>query len=269
MLRWFTVFLVLPFAASAASRAELAELHGALNTDALMQILSEEGLAQTEELRENMFPGRGGAGWTSVVQRIYAPERLGETFRSAFDAALADSDVAPLLEFYAGETGARVAQLELEARRAIMADEVEDAARGAWESIKDDDTPRTDLLREFAEVNDLVERNVMGALNSNLAFYKGLEAGGGFEMTESEMLSEVWSQAEDIRADTTGWVFGYMTFAYEPLSDADLRAYVEMSASDPGRDLNRALFAGFDAVFEEVSFALGQVTARFTVGDEL
>ena len=60
-----------------------------------------------------------------------------------------------------------------------------------------------------------------------------------------------------------------MTFAYETLSDEELRSYVDMTATEAGSDLNRALFAGFDAVFLDVSFALGQATAQFSMGDEL
>ena len=74
-------------------------------------------------------------------------------------------------------------------------------------------------------------------------------------------LSEVWGREPEIREETTGWVFGYMTFAYETLSDEELRSYVDMTATEAGSDLNRALFAGFVAVFLDVSFALGQATA--------
>lgn len=269
MIRWLVLFLVLPVAAVSASRAELDELHDALSTEELMSILSEEGMIQSEELREEMFPGRGGAGWTATVSRIYAPEVLHRTFREAFDAALADKDVAALLEFYATTTGARVSQLEVEARRAIMSDAVEEAARSAYADLREKGSPRLELLEEFADLNGLIDRNVAGALNSNLEFYRGLASGGGFEMSEDAMLSEVWSREAEIREDTEGWVFGYMTFAYEDLTDADLRAYVDVTATDAGRDMNRALFAGFDAVFQDVSFALGQATSVFSVGDEL
>lgn len=269
MLRLLTVLLFLPVASWAASPGELSRLHATLQTDALMSILSEEGLDQAEELRADMFPGRGGVGWTATVGRIYAPDRLSALFREAFDEALSDADVAPLLAFYDSETGARVAALEVEARRAIMSDEVEAAARSAYETIAGSGSDREALLEEFAELNGLVDRNVTGALNANLAFYRGLGTGDAFEMSEEDMLRDVWDQEADIREDTVGWVFGYMTLAYEPLSDEELRRYVDMTATEAGRDLNRALFAGFDAVFLDVSYALGAATARFSLGSEL
>ena len=268
MFRLIAFLALLPAMAFAATPAELSRLQKALSTDALMAILSEEGAVQAAELRDAMFPGRGGIGWTATTGRIYATDRLKGLFSDAFDDAMADVDAAPLLAFYEGNTGALIARLEVEARRAIMSDEVEAAARSAFEAL-DPASPRAMLLDEFAEVNNLVDRNVTGALNANLAFYRGLNAGPGFDMTESEILQEVWEQEPEIRQDTTGWIFGYMALAFETLSDDQLQAYVDMAQSDAGKALNRALFAGFDAVFGDVSYEMGQAAARFSVGDDI
>jgi hypothetical protein len=268
MLRLLAALALMPGVAVAATPAELARLHDALSTEALMAILSEEGIEQSEDLRDAMFPGRGGAGWTATAAHIYSAARLSGLFRQAFDEALQDTDAAPLLDFYEGETGALIARLEVDARRAIMAEDVEAAARNAFDAL-DPSSPRMALLEEFAELNDLVDRNVTGALNANLAFYRGLSSGEAFDMTEDDMLRDVWEQETEIREDTRAWVFGYMTFAYETLTDDQLNDYVVMADSPAGRALNRALFAGFDAIFRDVSYEMGQVTAQFSVGDEL
>lgn len=269
MWRLISIIVAFPGLVWAATPEEIDRLHAALRTDVLMEILSEEGVEQSEDLRLEMFPGRGGVGWTATVEQIYRSDRLMRLFRSAFDAELGEADIAPLLAFYDGDTGARVAALEVEARRAIMSDEVEAAARAAYEDLRGSDSERERLLETFADINGLIDRNVAGALNANLAFFRGLASGPAFEMSEDEMLRDVWEQEPDIREDTSGWVFGYMTFAYETLSDEQLRSYVELTATEAGRDLNRALFAGFDAVFLDVSYALGAATAQFSVGDEL
>lgn len=263
------VLLFLPCAMHAATPAELARLHEAIGTGELIDILSEEGLTQADELQGDMFPGRGGVGWTATVQRIYSPERLNDLFTEAFDAELTNEDVLGLIEFYEGDVGARIAEIEVAARRAIMSDEVETAAVLAFEDLAESENNRVALMREFASANGLVDRNVAGALNSNLAFYRGLIAGGGFELTESEILRDVWDQEAEIRADTTEWVFGFMTLAYDTLSETDLGAYVDMTKTDHGQDLNRAFFAGFDAVFLDVSYALGVAASQFSAGDEL
>ena len=260
--------LALPSMSLAATEEELDALHQALRTEELMVVLSDEGIAQSEELRDEMFPGRSQLGWRVMIASIYSPQRLETTFRAAFDTALQDVNVEPLLSFYAGE-GGRIAALELDARRAISSDDVEEAARQAFAELRVTDTDRVALLEEFAELNRLVDRNVAGALNANLAFFRGLGSGQGFEMPEDQIVNDVWAREAEIREDTEGWIFGYMTFAYEPLSDAQLQSYVDMTATDAGRALNRALFAGFDALFQSVSFDVGAAAAQYSMGDDL
>ena len=146
---------------------------------------------------------------------------------------------------------------------------VEDAARQAYSELRETGGNRLELLEEFARINKLVDRNVAGALNANLAFFQGLGSGDNFEMTEEQILNDVWSREAEIREDTEGWVFGYMTFAYEPLSDEQLSSYVDIAGTEAGRALNRALFAGFDALFQKVSYDVGAAAARYSLGDDL
>jgi hypothetical protein len=183
------------------------------------------------------------------------------------DAALAEATRA----FFDTDRGRRLLALEIEARRAMLDEAVEDAARVAHEDMVARADPRLDLLRRFAEANDLIEANVQGALNGNLAFYRGLEAAGGFEdgMSEDEMLADVWAQEETIRADTADWLFPYLALAYGPATDADIEAYTAFSASPEGRRLNRALFAAFDAVFGRISYDLGRAAALQNRGQDL
>lgn len=270
MIRYVLAFcFVLPTASLAATQAELDALHDALRTDELMTILSEEGIAQSDDLRTDMFPNTGVAGWRLVVTSIYAPDKLDGLFRTAFNESLADVDISPLLAFYDEGAGREIATLELEARRAISSDDVEEAAKRAYEDLSQSDSRRLDLLQEFAERNKLIDRNVAGALNANVAFFRGLSTSEAFELPEDQMLNDVWSREEEIRADTEMWVFGYMTMAYQPINDEKLQSYVDLSGTDAGKALNRALFAGFNALFDEVSFEIGAAAARFSIGDEL
>ncbi|MCF6316516.1 MAG: hypothetical protein L3J30_09595, partial [Marinosulfonomonas sp.] len=69
--------------------------------------------------------------------------------------------------------------------------------------------------------------------------------------------------------DTQEWLYGYLMRAYAPLSDDDLQAYIDFSATKAGHVLNAALFAGFDEVFTNVSKALGLSAAEFMQGEDL
>ena len=61
--------------------------------------------------------------------------------------------------------------------------------------------------------------------------------GGALEMSEGEILADVWAQEEDTRADTEEWLYGFLLLAYQPLSDDQLDDYVALSASPEGRAL--------------------------------
>lgn len=253
--------------ATAATEAEIDTLYAAIGTPQLIEIMRVEGLDQAEELHATMFPGR--SGWDAVASSIYNTDRMAATFRTEFDATLANSDIEPLLEFFASDLGTRIIGLELSAREALLDEDVEKAAQETFDALPGDDPERAALLEQFVSTNDLIELNVMGALNASLAFYTGLSDGGGFDMTENDMLREVWSQEPGVRADTEGWIYSYAALAYQPLSDDDLEKYNELSRTLAGRDLNRALFAGFDAVFNEISFSLGLAASRFVQGDDI
>ena len=115
----------------------------------------------------------------------------------------------------------------------------------------------------------MINYNVMGAMNASLAFMRGLSESGAFEMTEDQILTDVWGQEAEIRSDTTEWLYGYMLMAYEPLSDAELQAYIDLSETKPGQAMNAALFAGFDAMFDGVSYGLGQAASQVMAGDDI
>ena len=108
-------------------------------------------------------------------------------------------------------------------------------------------------------------------MTSNYAFYTGLADGSAFpfEMTQSDILRDVWDQEEEIRADTTDWVFSFTALAYQPLSDAQLAEYVAFSRSPEGQALNAALFTTFNDLFADISRRLGLGSARFLSGQDI
>jgi hypothetical protein len=253
--------------------ARIAALTETMLMGDIMAVMRDEGLDYGRTLADEMFPGKGGPQWDAAVSRIYDVD----TMRKRFDAALfgamqgAGNDIGAIEAFFGSEQGQTVLRLEIEARRAMLDQEVEDAAKIAWEDMLAQGGPRVDKLNRFSEVNDLVESNVMGALNANLAFYRGLSESGAFpqEMTEDQMLSDVWGQEPDVRAETTDWLFPFLSLAYQPLSDADMDAYLAFSESAAGQKMNAALFSAFDTVFTGISYDLGRAAARQMMGEDI
>ncbi len=251
-------------------RAEpIDELAEALQIDSMIEVMRVEGMAYGAELADEMIPGGSNPAWQELLDTIYDPDKMRAIVRQGFAEAIEDSDPAPLIAFFSSDLGQKIITLELEARRAMIDDEVEQAARQAYLDIKGSEDPRLDQLRRFVDVNDLLETNVTGALNASFRFYSGLVDGGGLQMAEGDILSDVWSQEEDTREDTREWLFAYLLLAYEPLEDEELEAYIALSETTQGRALNRALFAGFNAMYDEISYALGLAASRQMQQQEL
>ncbi len=268
------VIALITFAWPAAAddvRVEIADLYDALSMSEIIGVMRQEGMAHGSEIEADLFPGRGGDAWRALLDRIYDQGRMEEAVISRFGSELSDVDIHPLLGFFDGELGQRIIEFEVGARMALMDEQVEEASKAALHAMRNDNSAKYELLVDFVEANDLVESNVMGAMNSNYAFYVGLMDGNAFprELTEADILDDVWAQEEEIRADTEEWLYTYLGLAYQPLSDEDLEAYIALSRSAEGRALNRALFAAFDQMYNAISHDLGVGAAGFMAGQDI
>jgi len=257
-----------------AASADPAALLTTLRIPEMIAVMQDEGIAYGDELEEQLFPGAGGARWDEAVARVYDEPALLERFQSAFAARLAADPQAmdQIAGFFGTDRGQQILILEIEARRALLDEAVEEAAAVSVDDMRARDDPRLALLERFATANDLIEQNVSGALNANFAFYQGMSDGGAFDgakMTEADMLAEVWAQEPDIRAETESWLYPFLALAYKPLSDADVEAYLAFSESEAGRAMNAAMFAAFDEVFRDISRDLGRAAAEMLSGRDI
>lgn len=256
---------------AAAQTADVDALYEALALDEIVEIMREEGMAYGAQIGADMFGGTPPADWDAIVSRIYDTERMESEVRAALETATAGMDLGPVVDFFTTEPGAGFIDLEVSARRAMLDEEVEQMAKEAAAVAMADQTPLFSQVERFVAANDLVETNVVGALNSTYAFYLGLMDGGGFpaDMTESDMLADVWSQEPSIRANTEEWVYSFLVMAYGPAAPEDLEAYIAFSESEAGRAANRVVFGAFDGMFEGISLALGRAASRFMATQEL
>ena len=266
---WADVAVPVQTDSEAARAATLSDL---LMIDQLISVMRDEGLAYGVEMEAEMFPGQGKAAWKAAVMLIYDAPDMKARFDAAFAEALAGSpEVGAIEAFFASDLGQRALKLEIEARRTLLDPAAEEAAKAAFAQMQANGDDRVAALEGFVTANGLIEANVMGGLNSNLAFYRGLADVGAFQdaMPEDQMLADVWAQEPDIRGETTEWLYPYLALAYKPLSDTDLAAYQAFSETSAGQAINHALFAAFDAVFVTVSRDLGRAAAQQMQGQEL
>lgn len=263
--------VIIPDSALAVEAPEVHALLQGIGMYEVLQIMSVEGIEAAGEMESNMFPGQGGAAWSAVVAGIYSADRLTGQFEAALPVdRFTDEVIADLEAFVFSDIGQRVAAGEIAARRAFLDPGVEAGAEEVAEAMRQDGDARIDQLTEFITLNDLVERNVSGALNANFAFFQGLSDGEAFEasMPDELMLAEVWGQEPEIRADATTWLYAYQVLAYAELTDEELQAYIDLSKTEAGAALNAALFAAFDVMFEQLNYDLGLAAAVFIAGEE-
>ena len=268
--------LTLTIAAPALAQVppEHEALFDALKLDRVVALMREEGAEQGEALADEMFATRARAGWRDSIARVYDEDAMRARLIEGMSEALEGEDpedVEAMTAFFASGRGERIIDLELAARETMVDEEVEEAARATWSLLPQEDPERAERIDAFIEVNDLVDENVEGALNANLAFLRGLSDGGAFSepVPEDDLLADVWASEPEIRSEMKGWLGGFLSLAYEPLEDEALDAYIAFSESPEGQALNRALFDGFDAMYRGVSFDLGRAAAAQMAGQDI
>ncbi|WP_411643482.1 hypothetical protein [Loktanella agnita] len=260
-----------PVLAQQSENEKLDALFTALALPEMLQIMREEGLVYGDAMAEDLFGGQPPRRWSAVVSDIYDVDRMTETVRATFGAGLEGDDIDTMLDFFTSAPGQTVITLEVAARRALLDDATDAASKEAAAVAMVDETPRFQLVRDLVEANDLIESNVVGALNSNYAFFMGMLDGGAMQggVTSETALQQVWGQEGQIRVSTTEWIYAFLLMAYQPLSDDDLEIYTAFSKTDAGQDLNDALFTSFNDMFDDLSRALGLASSRFMVSQEL
>lgn len=257
----------LPWSASADAR--LTVLTDALRLGEVVAIMREEGLDYAGDIDRDMLAGQGGAFWRAQVDQVYDYNRMVETVRGALESNLDTQARDAAVAFFDTVLGQQIVELENAGRAAMQEEAVEEAAGARCRNPVTEDEAHLALIDRFIAANDLIERNVTGALSSNFRFFEGLVDGEMLEMTEADILAQVYTQEDDIRTETEDWLCGYLLLAYRPLPLEDLRVYVEFYDTAPGRALNAALFEGYETMYRDISYALGRAVALNAAGDDI
>ena len=245
-------------------------LADAMRLPEIIEVMRAEGLDSSSDLATNMLGGVTDRFLASVDQ-IYDTDRMELIVMNGLSQGLNENAAETAASFFQSELGAQIISLEISARLAFGDVAIEEASNEVAKDLPRADPERFDLLSEYISVNNLIENNVVGALNSNLAFFEGLVEGGAFDraVSEDEMLAEVAAQEAEIRADTELWLQSYLALAYQPLSDEELGLYIDFSGTGAGQALNRALFEGFDEMFVNISRALGLTVGSISGAEQL
>ncbi|GFE48327.1 hypothetical protein So717_00800 [Roseobacter cerasinus] len=248
--------------------ARVTVLMDALRLPQLIETLREEGLADAQELNADMLGGQGGAFWDQQIARLYDPVAIREAFFTALDGGLDDAALERALAFFDSERGQRVTEFEIAARRAMMDPDIEEAAAAAFAALPADDAQVAQVV-DFITTNDLLELNVALTMSTSYQFSRGLADGDLLEMSDEQILAQVWASEDALRADAETWLNGYVLLSQQPLGTDDIDAYLAFAKSPAGRALNAALFAGYEATFTSIAYGLGRAVAMNAVVDDI
>lgn len=234
----------------------------ALALSDIIEVMRQEGLAQAKDVTGGFLPPTAAAAWQRDLDAIYDANWMKATVAAHFIRELGDADMSTVLAFLTSPNGKRLVALEVSARQAMSEASIEDAARSLYRDGGDAPDARRDLVAAFIRSNDMVAANVEGALHASFSYYRGLRESGALEMSDREIIDEVWATEAETRADTSEWLNAFLLMAYAPLDDAVLAEYSALSETGAGQRMNKALFASFDQMFAEIFYALGLTTGQ-------
>lgn len=256
------------FAGDTGDAGRVERLADALQFDRLIGVMEAEGRAYADEIAR-AFLGANPESWQIEVARVYEPVRMRAVVTETLARELGDADLAATFAFFETELGQRIVGLEIDAREAMLEPAIEKAARALYADQRGTGDARLAQITRFVQAGDLIEANVTGGLNTSLMFFRGFADGGGSDQSEADIVTEVWSQEPDLRLDSAEWIHAFSLLAYETLRDEEFDAYLAFSESGEGRALNRAIFAGFDAMYSAIAYGLGLAAARELQAQEL
>ena len=253
--------------------AQVATLGDAMQIGPLLAVIREEGLAYGDWLDQALLDGAGGVSWRAEVARIYDPAKARGRLDTAMLAALASdpATVRTMQDFFASPLGSKVAGLEVQARRSFLDPAAKDAASVAWLEMDEASSPRAATLHRLIDSLGLIDLNVQGTLNANLALYRGLAQGGGLKspMTDEDAMAHVAGEEHQARAAAHAWLYPYMALAYKSLTDAELDGYAAFLTSEAGKKANAVMFHAFDALFAGISHDLGLAVSQQMAGSNI
>lgn len=249
---------------SGAALADGMRLFEALQGPRLLSLLAQEAERSAEDVNRDFLGGDGGQVFIDTVARLNDPARLAPRIASGLETALASDVLDAVTLFFESDLGQDIVNLELSARSTIFDPTVEQAVRA---EVRERGVPK--LVTQIIEEGDLVARNVADAERVLRQFYVGRLTGGADDMDQAMIEALIADNQEAMRLETQAWLEGFMTLAYSPLSPDELQTYANFWRTDAGQAYDRALFEIFAEVFEENSFALGQLVGRLEVSDDI
>lgn len=249
----------------------------AMQVDRLAEVLAAEVAGSGDPFRPDTPPHSGpDDGWGVIVGRIAPVQRIRAGLRDGIARGVEGlrdpaerAAVAEALAFWESGLGRRVVLLEIGAREALAAPDIEAAARDSFAAAAARGHPRAAQVRALIEAADLVEPAVAASLNIAVATLQGAQEAAQGAMRDPSIIEDAWEQEPEIRADQTGWIEALVFMASAPLSDAEMAQLIEAAGHPGNRRLGAILNEAATGTFVEVARDLGRASVLRLRGERL
>lgn len=245
---------------------KVEQLMQALQVDAVIDILRDEGSTLGQDLQQTFLNNNGGPVFLDQVDRIYDADEMRGQVERVFAETLTESQMDRAILFFESDLGQVITSLELSARVALADEAIEEMAQDAYKN-GDRSTELYRLVDEYIQVNNLIDENVHNSISADYNFFRGMSLGVGGD--DGELLAQLLEEKDSMTEDTRMWLYSFFLLAYKPLTDSQMRENIAFSRTETGKAINTALFESFNRMFDRIYFQLGQAVAQVLKGSDL
>lgn len=238
--------------------ADVNRLVDAMGVPQLLAAFAVEGIEAGKSIDDTFLDGQGGAVWADTVQRLYDVPRMENELRTVMAEELDQGIAEQALLFFESDLGARIIELEVQARQAFIDENVEAAAKAA-------PSAQADTVTNYLVSRDLIERNTDVGVAAQAAFLEGLSDASG-RIDDAPDMDQMRLR---IQADAESWLRGYNALVQSAMTKDEIEIYTAFWETDVGEAVDDALFLAFGQSYTTLSYALGQAAGRLLPQNEL
>ncbi len=238
--------------------ADVDRLIDAMGIPQLIAVFVTEGTEAGVAIDEAFLNGQGGPVWAETVARLYDAQRMEVELRAVMAEHLEPEAAAQALLFFESGMGARIIDLEVQARHAFLDDMVEEAAKSV-------PAAQSREVTEYLQTRDLIKRNTDAALAAQVAFLQGFSE----TSDEAQDAPDMDQLRAHILIDTESWLRGYSALVQSAMTGDEIDVYTAFWDTEVGAAVDDALFAAFGQSYTTLSYALGQAAGHLAPQNEL
>jgi hypothetical protein len=198
-----------------------------------------------------------------AVSVAYAPERLRLATRKQLAVALTPDDTKQVLAWLSTKLGTRITQLEETAN----ADPVKAQERlaGGSKFVDALPPPRKTRIERFERAVEAVQTNLNVIVDTNIGIARGIALampGDAPAIDIDAVVAQIESQRPMLENTLRPQVIASLAMTYQPLSDADLDAYIEFLESPVGRKYVTGSSLALEKALSDAALELGRQMAK-------